>query len=72
MLWYSSQPHHAAHPFVIQRWAWGQRCVMRQLVGDVSAWAGNVATSVAIVFVNKILMNATGYGFKYGEQARSW
>lgn len=45
---------------------------MGQLVGDVSAWAGNVSTSVAIVFVNKILMNVTGYGFKYGERACSW
>lgn len=44
---------------------------MGLLVGDVSAWAGNVSTSVAIVFVNKILMNATGYGFKYGARRAS-
>lgn len=41
---------------------------MGQLVGDISAWAGNVSTSVAIVFVNKMLMSTTGYGFKYGER----
>ena len=48
------------------------RRVMGQLAGDVAAWAGNVSTSVAIVFVNKILMNASGYGFKYGAYCCSW
>lgn len=32
---------------------------------DVSAWAGNVSTSVLIIFINKILMSRTGYGFRY-------
>ncbi len=50
----------------------GRPRVMGQLVGDISAWAGNVSTSVAIVFVNKILMNATGYGFKYGARRVPW
>lgn len=45
---------------------------MGLLAGDMAAWAGNVSTSVAIVFVNKILMNASGYGFKYGAHSRSW
>lgn len=45
---------------------------MGQLAGDVAAWAGNVSTSVAIVFVNKVLMNASGYGFKYGAHSCSW
>lgn len=38
----------------------------QKLVMDMVAWAGNVSSSVMIIFVNKILMNTTGYGFKYG------
>ena len=34
---------------------------------DAVAWGGNVSTSVAIIFINKILMSSTGYGFRYGE-----
>ena len=37
------------------------------LVMDLLAWAGNVSSSVLIIFVNKVLMNTTGYGFQYGE-----
>ena len=37
-----------------------------QLIADGAAWFGNVSTSVAIIFVNKVLMNTTGYGFRYG------
>ena len=33
---------------------------------DLLAWAGNVSSSVLIIFVNKVLMNTTGYGFQYG------
>lgn len=36
---------------------------------DAVAWGGNVSTSVAIIFINKILMSSTGYGFRYGETA---
>jgi hypothetical protein len=39
----------------------------QKVVMDMLAWAGNVSSSVLIIFVNKILMNKTGYGFKYGE-----
>ena len=39
----------------------------RKILMDVSAWAGNVSTSVLIIFINKILMSRTGYGFQYGE-----
>jgi hypothetical protein len=38
----------------------------RKLYLDLAAWAGNVSTSCMIIFVNKILMSTTGYGFKYG------
>lgn len=31
--------------------------VRTKLLADAAAWAGNVSTSVAIVFVNKLLMN---------------
>ena len=34
---------------------------------DGVAWLGNVSSSVFIIFVNKILMSTTGYGFRYGE-----
>jgi hypothetical protein len=34
---------------------------------DAGAWFSNVATSVLIVFVNKILMSSTGYKFQFGE-----
>lgn len=34
-----------------------------KLLSDVGAWAGNVSTSVFIVFVNKALMQAFGYHF---------
>lgn len=33
---------------------------------DTAAWAGNVSSSVLIIFVNKVLMSNTGYGFRYG------
>lgn len=39
----------------------------RKLVLDVGAWFGNVSTSVLIIFINKFLMNKTGYGFHYGK-----
>lgn len=42
----------------------------QKLVMDVLAWGSNVSTSVMIIFVNKILMNATGYGFRYGKNLR--
>ena len=38
----------------------------QKLVLDLVAWAGNVSSSVLIIFVNKVLMNTTGYGFQYG------
>ena len=38
----------------------------QKLVMDLLAWAGNVSSSVLIIFVNKVLMNKTGYGFQYG------
>ena len=41
-----------------------------KLVADLGAWAGNVSSSVFIVFVNKVVMKpfeAGGYGFRYGE-----
>jgi hypothetical protein len=37
-----------------------------QFIADGAAWFGNVSTSVAIIFVNKVLMNTTGFGFRYG------
>ena len=40
-----------------------------QLAADGAAWLGNVSTSVAIIFVNKVLMNVSGYGFRYGAQS---
>ena len=42
-----------------------------QLLADSFAWFGNVSTSVAIIFVNKVLMNVSGYGFRYGARARA-
>lgn len=36
-----------------------------QLLMNVFAWFSNVSTSVLIVFVNKMLMKATGYGFHF-------
>lgn len=36
---------------------------------DAFAWLGNVATSVLIVFVNKVLMDPKkGYKFQFGEK----
>ena len=38
------------------------------LAYDVSAWLGNVSTSVLIVFVNKVLMDPRrGYKFTFGR-----
>jgi solute carrier family 35, member E3 len=34
-------------------------------VADVGAWFTNVATSVMIIFVNKLLMGNYGYGFNF-------
>ncbi len=39
-----------------------------QLAADSLAWLGNVSTSVAIIFVNKVLMNVSGFGFRYGAR----
>lgn len=39
--------------------------IKNKMLGDVLSWAGNVSTSVLIVFVNKIVMKTTGYGFHY-------
>ena len=39
-----------------------------QLMTDSLAWLGNVSTSVAIIFVNKVLMNVSGFGFRYGAR----
>ena len=37
-----------------------------KMLGDVLAWSLNVSSSVAIVFVNKILMDPLrGFGFVY-------
>ena len=38
----------------------------RKVLLDVGAWAGNVCTSVLIIFINKILMSGKGYNFQYG------
>lgn len=38
----------------------------QKLAMDMLAWAGNVSSSVMIIFVNKVLMSASGYGFQYG------
>lgn len=34
-----------------------------KLLSDIGAWAGNVSTSVFIVFINKLLMQTFGYHF---------
>ena len=34
-----------------------------KLLADLGAWAGNVSTSVFIVFINKLLMKNYGYHF---------
>lgn len=34
-----------------------------KMLADIGAWAGNVSTSVFIVFVNKLLMKSFGYHF---------
>lgn len=34
-----------------------------KMLADIGAWAGNVSTSVFIVFVNKLLMKTFGYHF---------
>ncbi len=39
----------------------------KKLVMDTAAWFGNVSTSVLIIFINKVLMSRTGYGFRYGQ-----
>ena len=33
--------------------------------GDIGAWFANVTTSVMIIFVNKLLMGKSGYGFNF-------
>ena len=38
-----------------------------KMVMDTAAWFGNVSTSVLIIFINKVLMSRTGYGFRYGQ-----
>eukprot|EP00887_Chlorella_sp_A99_P001053 scaffold14.g1053.t1 len=43
----------------------GAAAEQRNFAMDVLAWFSNVSTSVLIVFVNKLLMKATGYGFHF-------
>ena len=38
----------------------------KRLVADGATWLFNVSSSVAIVFVNKILMGKAGYMFNFG------
>ena len=40
-----------------------------KLIADFTAWAGNVSSSVGIIFINKVLMSTTGYGFRYGGRS---
>jgi len=42
----------------------------RKAVADAAAWAGNISSSVLIIFVNKYLMGRKGYDFHYGEFGR--
>lgn len=37
------------------------------LVGT-GAWFSNVSSSILLIFVNKVLMSRTGYGFRYGTR----
>jgi len=41
-----------------------------KLAADAAAWAGNVVSSVAIIFINKTLMSRGGHGFVFGEERR--
>ena len=41
----------------------------RKAVADAAAWAGNISSSVLIIFVNKYLMGRKGYDFHYGERS---
>lgn len=43
----------------------------KKLVG-MGALASNVATSVLMVFVNKMLMDASGYAFSFGRLAETF
>ena len=38
----------------------------RACLRDGIAWGGNISTAVGIIFVNKVLMRASGYGFHFG------
>ena len=35
-------------------------------IADAAAWTSNVSSAVLIIFVNKVLMSTTGYGFRFG------
>ena len=39
-----------------------------KLAADAAAWISNVVSSVAIIFVNKVLMGRAGFEFVYGER----
>ena len=46
---------------------------MKAFTGDAAAWAFNVASSVAIVFCNKVLMDPKwGYKFVFGGSMGWW
>lgn len=40
----------------------------RQVAISAFAWLFNVSTSVAIVFINKVLMGRSGYFFNFGAR----
>ena len=42
----------------------------KKLAMSAFAWSFNVSTSVAIVFVNKVLMGSGGYGFQFGASSK--
>ena len=35
-------------------------------IADAAAWTSNVSSAVLIIFVNKVLMSTTGFGFRFG------
>jgi hypothetical protein len=37
-----------------------------KMIADGGVWAFNSSSAVGIIFINKILMSSSGYGFQFG------
>ena len=40
-----------------------------ELAADVAAWVSTIISTVLLIFINKLLMSSSGFGFHYGKSS---